>query len=435
VSDIKHPDEVVRVGLLGAGTVGAEVLRLLGLNKEDFAARVGATLQVKKIVVRDASKVRPGIDPALFTTDPYEVINDPDIDVVVEVMGGIDPAHELLAAAMRNGKAVVTANKALLAKHGRELEQLSDEVNVDFYYEAAVAGAIPIIRSLSESMVGDWILRVMGIVNGTTNYILTKMQETGADFADALKEAQALGYAEADPTADVEGYDAAAKAAILGHLAFHTPVTDGDVFREGITGITAVDIQVAKSMDMVIKLLAIAELTSENEISVRVHPAMLAKTHPLASVRESFNAIFVEAESAGQLMFYGRGAGGTPTASAVLGDIVAIARNLMEDSVASSVSDYNKFKVVDISQIHSRYVIRFEVKDRPGVLAAIASTFAKNDVSLNTVDQNDVGEDAELIVMTHEATEAALSKTVAELSKMDIVKSVASVIRVEGYPS
>jgi homoserine dehydrogenase len=322
-----------------------------------------------------------------------------------------------------------------LAKHGRELEQLSDEVNVDFYYEAAVAGAIPIIRSLSESMVGDWILRVMGIVNGTTNYILTKMQETGADFADALKEAQALGYAEADPTADVEGYDAAAKAAILGHLAFHTPVTDGDVFREGITGITAVDIQVAKSMDMVIKLLAIAELTSENEISVRVHPAMLAKTHPLASVRESFNAIFVEAESAGQLMFYGRGAGGTPTASAVLGDIVAIARNLMEDSVASSVSDYNKFKVVDISQIHSRYVIRFEVKDRPGVLAAIASTFAKNDVSLNTVDQNDVGEDAELIVMTHEATEAALSKTVAELSKMDIVKSVASVIRVEGYPS
>lgn len=294
----KLDNDTLYVGLLGCGVVGSEVVRLLAESRIDFKARSGANLVIKKIAVRDVNIARPGIDKNLFTTDALSVVNDPEIDVIIELMGGIEPAHEYLLKSLNNGKAVITANKALLARHGDELETASDKHDVDFYYEAAVAGAIPIIRPLSESLVGDYVTKIMGIVNGTTNFILTKMFETGADFDIALKEAQALGFAEADPTADVEGFDAAAKAAILATLAFHHTVTDADVYREGITKLSSRDIAIAKDMGMVIKLLAIAENIDDEKLSVRVHPTLLPNTHPLASVRGAFNAVFVEAEAA-----------------------------------------------------------------------------------------------------------------------------------------
>ncbi len=295
--------KTLKVGMLGAGVVGSQIARLLIANKSDLASRAGANLELVAIAVKDSKLKRDGIPAALLTNDAKSIVNDPQIDLVIEVIGGIDPAKDLILTALNNGKSVVTANKALLAKHGAELYAAADKANVDLYYEAAVAGAIPILRPLRESLVGDHVIRVMGIVNGTTNYILTKMDENGAAFADALKEAQALGFAESDPTADIEGFDAAAKAAILAGLAFHSRVTDNDVYREGISKITAADVKVAKAMEMVIKLLAIAELTPEGAVSVRVHPALISRSHPLASVRESFNAVFVEAESAGQMMF------------------------------------------------------------------------------------------------------------------------------------
>lgn len=430
----------LRVGMLGCGVVGSEVARLMEANQVDLAARSGSSLKIVKIAVRDLHRIRPGLDPQLFTTDADSVVNDPNIDLIIEVMGGVEPAHQLILTAMKNGKAVVTANKALLAKYGAELFHASDEADVDLYYEAAVAGAIPILRPLAESLVGDHVERVMGIINGTTNYILTKMHETGASFEDALKEAQALGFAEADPTADIEAFDAAAKAAILAGLAFHTQVTDEDVFREGITKITADDVYVAKEMGFVIKLLAIAEAneihgSDEETITVRVHPTMIPKNHPLAAVRESFNAIFVQCESAGELMFYGRGAGGTPTASAILGDLVAVARNRNEGSLGPTETDYADLDIAPMSVTKTRYLIRLDVKDRPGVLASVAQVFAENQVSILTVRQEGRGDDAELTVLTHIATDGALSATVKALSTLDTVSNVASVIRVEGIPS
>ena len=331
--------KTLKVGMLGAGVVGSQIARLLIANKSDLASRAGANLELVSIAVKDSKLKRDGIPAALLTTDAKSIVNDPQIDLVIEVIGGIDPAKELILTALKNGKSVVTANKALLAKHGAELYAAADKANVDLYYEAAVAGAIPILRPLRESLVGDHVIRVMGIVNGTTNYILTKMDENGAAFADALKEAQALGFAESDPTADIEGFDAAAKAAILAGLAFHSRVTDNDVYREGISKITAADVKVAKAMEMVIKLLAIAELTPEGAVSVRVHPALISRSHPLASVRESFNAVFVEAQSAGQMMFYGIGAGGEPTASSILGDLVAVARHRVTGGIGQIESD------------------------------------------------------------------------------------------------
>lgn len=430
----------LRVGMLGCGVVGSEVARLMIANQEDLAARSGAGLEIVKIGIRNLARAHQGIDPQLFTTDLNSIVSDPEIDLVIEVMGGIEPAHSLILSAMENGKAVVTANKALLAKHGAELFHASDEADVDFYYEAAVAGAIPILRPLAESLVGDRVQRVMGIINGTTNYILTKMHETGASFDSALSEAQSLGYAEADPTADIESFDAAAKAAILAGLAFHTQVTDEDVYREGITHITADDVWVAKEMGFVIKLLAIAEAnevhgSEEETISVRVHPTMLPKTHPLASVREAFNAVFVQCESAGELMFYGRGAGGTPTASAILGDLVAVARNRIEGSLGPTETDYADLDIAPMGSTKTRYLIRLEVTDIPGVLAAVATTVANNGVSILTVRQDGRGADAELTVLTHIATEAALSQTVTQLAELDAVKDVLSVIRVEGLNS
>ena len=424
--------KTLKVGMLGCGNVGSQIARLLVANKADLASRAGAQLELVKVAVKDIKAKRDGIATSLLTDDPYLVVNDPEIDLIIEVIGGISPAKELILAAFKNGKSVVTANKALLAKEGAALYQAAGEANVDLYYEAAVAGAIPILRPLRESLVGDHVRRIMGIVNGTTNYILTKMDESGTAFADALKQAQELGFAEADPTADVEGIDASDKAAILAGLAFHSRVTDKDVYREGITKITATDVKVAKAMDMVIKLLAITELTASGEISVRVHPALISRTHPLASVRESFNAVFVEAQSAGQMMFYGKGAGGEPTASAVLGDLVAIARHKVLGGIGPKESDYASLKIAPMGETKTRYLIRLNVADKPGVLESVAHVFAFHSVSIQTVRQTGAGDKAELIIMTHTSTESALSATVKELGKLPAVTDVASVLRVEG---
>jgi homoserine dehydrogenase len=424
--------KTLKVGMLGCGVVGSQIARLLVENKSDLTSRAGANLELVKVAVKNIKTKREGVPSNLLTDDAKSIVNDPEIDLIIEVIGGITPAKELILAAIKNGKSVVTANKALLAQSGAELYAAADNANVDLYYEAAVAGAIPILRPLRESLVGDQVLRIMGIVNGTTNYILTKMDESGTAFEDALKQAQALGFAEADPTADVEAIDAASKAAILAGLAFHSRVSDSDVYREGITKITATDVKVAKAMDMVIKLLAIAELTPDGEISVRVHPALLSRTHPLASVRESFNAVFVEAKSAGQLMFYGKGAGGEPTASAILGDLVAVARHKVSGGIGPKESDYADLKIAKIGQTKTRYLIRLNVADKPGVLESVAHVFASHGVSIQTVRQTGAGDKAELIVMTHSSTDSALSETVKDLSKLPAVTDVASVLRVEG---
>jgi homoserine dehydrogenase len=424
-------DKPVRIGMLGCGVVGSSVARLLLADAAELSTRAGVKIELARIAVRTI-KPYEGINAALFTTDPFSIVNDPEIDLVIEVIGGIEPARELIMTAIENRKSVVTANKALLASHGAEMFTAAYAKGEDIYYEASVAGAIPIIRPMRDSLAGDFVTRLMGIVNGTTNYILTKMHEDNREFAEVLKEAQALGYAEADPTADVEGFDAAAKAAILSGLAFHTRVTVDDVYREGISKITLEDVNIAKSMDHVIKLLAIAELTPADEISVRVHPVMLHKSHPLASVRDAYNAVFVEAESAGSLMFYGRGAGGAPTASAILGDVVAVARHIALNSVGQRETDYADRDIAPIESTKTKFLIRLEVADKAGVLAAIATVFAKHGVSIQTVNQAGRNNDAEVTIVTHLATEGELKATVASLTAMDMVNKISSVIRVEG---
>ena len=420
----------VTVALLGGGTVGAQVARLLLENAADLEARVGAPLRLTAVAVRDASKERPGIPRDLLTTDAAAVAAS-GADIVVEVMGGIEPARTLILEAMAHGSAVVTANKALLAADGATLYDAARSAGVDLYFEASVAGAIPLLRPLRESLAGDQVRRVLGIVNGTTNFILTKMDEEGADYAAVLAEAQALGYAEADPTADVEGFDAAAKAAILAELAFHTRVTADDVHREGISSVTLADVEAARAMGFVIKLLAVAERIGSGVI-VRVHPAMVPRSHPLASVRMAFNAVFIEAEAAGEMMFYGRGAGGAPTASAVLGDLVAAARNRVSGGRGPGESVYAEAPVLGLDLAQTRYYVNLDVADRPGVLAAIAAAFAAEGVSISVVRQDGHGDDAGLIVRTHLATDGALSRTVDRLRDLDVVKSVVGVMRVEG---
>lgn len=439
----------VRLALLGCGTVGAEVVRLLHEQAADLTARVGAPLQLAGIAVRRLGRDRGTlpVDPALFTTDALGLVKRDDVDVVIEVVGGIEPARTWLVEALRAGKSVVTANKALLAEDGGALHDAAAEGGVDLYYEAAVAGAIPLLRSLRESLHGDSITRVTGIVNGTTNFILSAMDATGAGFTEALDEATELGYAEADPTADVEGFDAAAKAAILASLAFHSRVTAADVHREGITEVTAADMASAKAMGCTIKLLCIAsrgpDSTGNDSVSVRVHPAMIPVSHPLASVGDAFNAVFVEAEAAGELMFYGRGAGGAPTASAVLGDVVAAARNHLAGVRAPSESAYAALPIRPMGEAVTRYHVSLDVADRPGVLAAVAGVFARHDVSIATVRQASAptspvdgpvsrGGDAILVIVTHVAPDAALAATVDELRRLEIVRSIASVLRVEG---
>ena len=424
--------KTLKIAMLGCGVVGSQVARLLIANKADLSTRAGANLELVKVGVRNPKSKNYGVPDELLTSDLKSIVNDPQVDLVIELLGGIEPARELILTALKNGKSVVTANKALLAKHGAELYAAADNANVDLYYEAAVAGAIPILRPLRESLVGDQVLKVMGIVNGTTNYILTKMDENGAAFEDALREAQKLGFAEADPTADIEGGDAAAKAAILAGLAFHSRVTDLDVYKEGISNISATDVKVAKAMDLVIKLLAIADVTDEGAIAVRVHPALISRSHPLASVRDSYNAVFIESASAGQMMFYGRGAGGEPTASAILGDLVAVSRNKLAGGSGPAESDYADRKIVKIGDTKTRYLIRLNVADKPGVLESVAHVFASHKVSIQTVRQSGAGDKAELVVMTHISKESALSATVKDLSKLDSVTDVASVIRVEG---
>ena len=423
--------KTISIGMLGCGVVGSQVARLLQSDEQELSERSGALLVLKKIGVRSTA-ARDGIDPSMITTDLNSIVSDPEINIVIEVMGGIEPARTLILEAIKNKKSVITANKALLATHGHELFNAADAAKVDLYYEAAVAGAIPIIRSMRESLAGDQITRVMGIVNGTTNYILTKMQEEGRVFNDVLKEAQSLGYAEADPTADIEGHDAAAKAALLASLAFHSTVTIDEVYCEGITSISIDDVNAAKAMGSVIKLLAIAELTEKDEISVRVHPVMIPNSHPLASVRNAFNAVYVESESAGQLMFYGRGAGGAPTASAILGDLVAVTRHRAYSTVGYGESDYADLDIAPVGEVKSQFFVRLHVADKSGVLASIAQVFASENISIQTVRQAGLGKDAELIVVTHSATEANLSACVKKLTDMDIVSKVESVIRVEG---
>ena len=422
----------MKVALLGCGGVGSQVYRLLGQQAADLAARIGAPLEVAGVAVRRPARPRAvEVSPQLLTGDAMSLVTRPDIDIVVEVIGGIEPARSLLVAALKSGKSVVTANKALLAEDGATLQEAARSGGADLYYEAAVAGAIPLLRPLRESLAGDAVYRVLGIVNGTTNYILDRMDTSGVGFADALEEAQALGYAEPDPTADVEGFDAAAKAAILASLAFHTRVTAADVHREGITGVTQADIASARTLGHVVKLLAICE-RSDGGVSVRAHPAMIPRSHPLAGVREAYNAVFVEAESAGRLMFYGAGAGGVPTASAVLGDVVAVARNRLAGTRGPDASTYAELPVLPMGDSRTRYHVALDVADRPGVLARVAESFARHDVSIKAVRQEGRGDDAQLVIVTHSAPDAALAACVADLGGMDIVRAVASVMRVEG---
>lgn len=435
---------LVRVALLGCGVVGTEVARLLTTHGAELAQRVGAPLELVGIAVRRPGRARDvDIDPSLFTTDAQELVTR--ADVVIEVIGGIEPARTLLLKAMTSGASVVTANKALLAEDGPTLYAAAAEHGVDLYYEAAVAGAIPLLRPLRESLAGDRVHRVLGIVNGTTNYVLDKMDGSGLAFAEAVSQAQELGYAEADPTADVEGFDAAAKAAILASLAFHTRVRAADVYREGITEVTAADVTSARQIGSVVKLLAICERsvdgTGTEGVSVRVHPAMIPATHPLAGVREAFNAVFVQAEAAGELMFYGQGAGGQPTSSAVLGDVISAARNRVLKGRGPGESAYAQLPIRVMGEVVTRYHVSLDVADRPGVLAKIAQRFAEHGVSIETVRQQQhpareqgpapTGR-AELVIVTHAATDAALAATVESLAELDVVEAVAGVMRVEG---
>ena len=421
----------IRIALIGAGTVGSKVASLMLEQSEDLEARSGAPLVLVGVGVKDANKQRPGIPKELITSDVSSLLTK-DIDILVEVMGGIEPARTHILDAMNRGISVVTANKELLARDGATLAAAAEKNNVDLYYEASVAGAIPLLRPLRESLVGDRVKKVLGIVNGTTNYILTKMDETGASFEDALAEAQKLGYAEANPSADIDGHDAAAKAAIVAQLAFHTRVTIDDVYCEGISKVSAKDVKAAKEMGFVIKLLAIAERLDEESIVVRVHPAMIPRSHPLASVREAFNAVFVEAESAGSLMFYGRGAGGAPTASAVLGDLVAVARNKMSGRRGPGESIYADLKVKSVDNALTSYYISLQVEDKPGVLAQISQKIADNKVSIQTVRQDGLENDAQLVIRTHIALEKDLAKTLEALRNLDAVKEISDYMRVEG---
>lgn len=423
----------LKVALLGCGVVGSEVARIMTTHADDLTARIGAPVEIAGVAVRRPSKVREGIDPALITTDATALLKRGDIDVAIEVIGGIEPARTLITTAFEHGISVVSANKALLAQDGAALHAAAEQHGLDLYYEAAVAGAIPLVRPMRESLAGDKINRVMGIVNGTTNFILDKMDSTGAGYQEALDEATALGYAEADPTADVEGYDAAAKAAILAGIAFHTRVRLDDVYREGMTEVSAADFASAKRMGCTIKLLAILERAADGEsVTARVHPAMIPLTHPLASVREAYNAVFVEAEAAGRLMFYGPGAGGSPTASAVLGDLVAVCRNKLAQATGPGESAYTQLPVSPMGDVVTRYHISLDVADKPGVLAQVATCFAEHGVSIDTVRQKGKDGEASLVVVTHRAPDAALTGTVEALRKLDTVRGVASIMRVEG---
>jgi homoserine dehydrogenase len=431
----------IGIAVLGLGNVGREVVRIIEASAADLTARIGAPLELRGVAVRRVSDDRT-VPAGMLTDDVDELVSRDDVDIVVELMGPVEPARKAILAALEHGKSVVTANKALLAQSTGELAQAAERAHVDLYFEAAVAGAIPVIRPLTQSLAGDTVLRVAGIVNGTTNYILSEMASTGADYASALADASALGYAEADPTADVEGYDAAAKAAILASIAFHTRVTADDVYREGITKVSSADFDAARALDCTIKLLAICERITTGDgvqrVSARVYPALVPLSHPLATVNGAFNAVVVEAEAAGRLMFYGQGAGGNPTASAVMGDVVMAARNRVHGGRGPRESKYAELPIAPMGVISTRYYVSMTVKDRPGVLASVATEFGKREVSIAEVRQEGVLDaagqpnGARIVVVTHRATDAALSETVVALAGLDVVQEVNSVLRLEG---
>ena len=424
---------VVRIGLLGCGNVGAALVQLVERQADVIEARTGVRLQISRVAVRNISRDREvELPEGVLTRDAHSVVNDPTVDIIVEVMGGIEPARELIAAAIAHGKPVITANKELLANVGHELWAQSDAAGVDLLFEAAVTGGIPLIRALRESLRGEPVTRVMGIVNGTTNFILTKMTDEGADYSAALSEAQRLGFAERDPTADVEGFDAGAKAAIIASIAFGARVVAGDVYHEGISGVTAADIAIARRLGYVVKLLAIAEKIDDTEtIAVRVHPAMVPMNHPLASVRDSYNAVVVEGDAVGQLMFYGRGAGGFPTASAVLGDVIDAAVNLQKKTFGS-IGSFKRVPVMPIDETSSQYLIGLDVEDKPGVLHAITGVFANHGVSIRAAEQEGMGDDARLVFITHRAREADVQACVSEFRKSPAVRRASGLIRVIG---
>jgi len=425
-------DEQVRAGILGCGNVGAALVRLLDDNADLITRRVGVRIGVGRVAVHNVTKERDvTLAPGVLTNDAESVVTDPNVDVVVEVIGGLEPARSLILSALKSGKAVVTANKELLANFGAELFEAAEAAGVDLLFEASVAGGIPLMRPLRESLAGERITRVMGIVNGTTNYILTQMTEEGSSFGDALSEAQRLGYAERDPTADIEGYDAAAKAAIIASIAFGARVVAGDVYREGITRVTDDDIAAAHELGYVVKLLAVAE-ERDGQIGVRVHPAMVPLAHPLATVRGSFNAVFIEGESVGELMLLGRGAGGGPTASAVLGDLIDAAKNLRSGSRGATLGVLHRVPIRPIDETASQFYISLDAADQPGVLAAIAGVFGKHEVSIQSMQQKGQGVEARLIFVTHLAREAAMSATIHDVRELDVVQRVGSVLRVVG---
>ena len=426
-----HSHPVVRIGILGCGTVGGALIRLIETDADRIAARTGVRLEVARVAVRNLSAERDvNLPPDSFTRDPASVVNSPDIHLVVETIGGIEPARQLVIDSLKSGKPVVTANKELVANVGQELFEAASAGGVDLFFEAAVGGGIPLIRVLRESLAGERITRVMGIVNGTTNFILTKMTEEGAEYADVLAEAQQLGFAEADPTADVEGSDAAAKAAILAIIAFGAKVVGGDVYQEGISRISPSDIAAASHMGHVIKLLAVAECDSE-EVAVRVHPTMVPEHHPLASVRDSFNAVFLEGSEVGDLMLYGRGAGGGPTASAILGDVISAARNLQQ-GVSNDVGILSELAIRPIDETASAFYLQLDVEDKPGVLAVVASVFGHHGVSIRSMEQRGQGTTAHLVFITHQAREADVQATLRDLRDLNEVKDIGALIRVIG---
>lgn len=423
--------EKIKVALLGAGNVGSQAARILVEDNAVLEKRIGAPVELIGIAVRDTNASRHwNADPSLYTTDAESLIDA--ADVVIELTGGIEPARTRILRALKAGKSVVSGNKALLAKHGVELQAAADESGAQLSYEAAVAGAIPILRPLRDSLAGDRVTRVLGIMNGTTNYILDQMDTTGASFADALAEAQKLGYAEADPTADVEGHDAASKAAIVASLAFHSTFTIDDVHTEGITSITADDVAAADADGYVIKLLAICEREGENGANIRVNPTLIPRQHPLAGVHGAFNAVFVEAENAGELMFYGPGAGGAPTASAVLGDFVSLARRLVLGGPGVPETSHAQLHATSLDNVISRYSVGVLVEDRLGVLASITRILAEHGISVDSLRQSTPKEGAAQIRMvTHSAKDSDLRRAIAVIDALDTVREVNSVIRVE----
>ena len=425
--------EALKVGLLGFGVVGGATARVLLDHADQLARRAGVPIQLARIAVRDLSKSRALELPSdLFTTSPEEIVADPAIDVVVEVMGGTEPARALLLEAIANKKHVVTANKELMSTYGREVMSAAESNGVDLLFEASVGGGIPIIRPLRESLAGDRVTRVIGIVNGTTNFVLTRMSEMGESFDEALAHATRLGYAEADPSADVDGHDSAAKIAILASLAFDARVVASDVTREGIRNVSRADIGAAHQLGYEVKLLAIAEI-DDGQISARVNPAMVPRTHPLASVRDVFNAVFVEGVEVGEVMFLGRGAGGGPTATAIVGDIVEIARNVAQGAKTPGyVGFHADARIRDAAEASARYYVVLSVADQPGVLADVAGMFAHHGVSIASVRQEGSGEEATLMLITHTASEGSHRATFADLDALPTVKSIDSTIRVEG---